>query len=313
MGRIKFSNRNIQAFGNRVWPSDWPRGRQGRYQKAFSKEAPLSCHFTVVYRLRVAFNHHRRGIKNAGARTPRSGGPKTQKCTKGSQKAPASAQGALRHPPGATGLRSHWLVRIWEQGPRAAPALLAGSQQMALGLSLRFARPLSRRKRLPHWSEAARRGAKHGAAAAVEAEAAAAERRVGPRAVPRAGHRAPRPGGRPGTRAEAALARRGGDAGGPGGGAGEGEGEEEREKGKEESRAGPPLPSPARRRPETSRAAQPSPSASPTPKVRRLSRAARRPPGRSRGCSRLAFGPRSSEPSRWHVEAAAQPAQICNS
>lgn len=184
---------------------------------------------------------------------------------------------------------------------------------MALGLSLRFCRPPSRRTRLLRWSEAARRGAEHGAAAAVKAAATAAERRVGPRAVPRAGHRAPRPGGRPGTHAEAALARRGGDAGGPGGGAGEGEGEEEREKGKEESRAGPPLPSPARRRPETSRAAQPSPSASPTPKVRRRSRAARRPPGRSRCCSRLAFGPRSSEPSRRHVEAAAEPAQICNS
>lgn len=170
------------------------------------------------------------------------------------------------------------------QGPLAgrdlgtARDLLACSQQMALGLSLQLHRPLSRRKRLLHRSEAARRGAEPGAAAAVREAATAAERRVGPRAVPRAGHRAPRPGGRPGTRAEAALARRGGDAGGPGGGAGAGEGEEEeREKGKEESRADPPLPSPAPLEAETSRAAQPSPSASPTPKVRRRGPAARRP------------------------------------
>lgn len=160
----------------------------------------------------------------------------------------------------------------------AAPVLLARSQQMALGLSQQLCGSLSRRNRLLHRSEAARRGAEPGAAAAVREAATAAEHRVGPRAVPRAGHRAPRPGGRPGTRAEAALARRGGDAGGPGGGAGEGEGEEEeREKGKEESRAGPPLPSPAPLEAETNRAAQPLPSASPTPKVRCRGPAARRP------------------------------------
>ncbi|KAM7322735.1 hypothetical protein ACRRTK_018240 [Alexandromys fortis] len=152
----------------------------------------------------------------------------------------------------------------------SAHVCLRDSHQPADGsraLSTAQSTPLQRRKRLRHRSEAARRGAEAGAAAAVREAATAAERRVGPRAVPRAGDGAPRPGGRPGTRAEAALARRGGDAGGPGGGAGAGEGEEEeREKGKEESRAGPPLPSPAPLEAETSRVAQPSPSASPTPK-----------------------------------------------
>lgn len=192
----------------------------------------------------------------------------------------------------ALSLRVHWPAWIWGINPRAARALHAGSQQMALGLSQLHGLSLSRRKRLLHRSEAARRGAEPGAAAAVKAAATAAKHRVGPRAVPRAGHRAPRPGGRPGTRAEAALARRGGDAGGPGGGAGEGEGEEEeREKGKEESRAGPPLPSPARRRPRPARRPNPRLPLHLRPRCGAEAGLRGARPGRSRCCSRLAFGP----------------------
>lgn len=213
----------------------------------------------------------------------------------------------------ALSLRDNWPARIWGISPRAARALYAGSQQMALGLSQLLCLSLSRRKRLLHRSEAARRGAEPGAAAAVKAVATAAEHRVGPRAVPRAGHRAPRPGGRPGTRAEAALARRGGDAGGPGGGAGEGEGEEEREKGKEESRAGPPLPSPARRRPRP--AGRPNPRLPLHLRPRCGEEAGLRGArlGKRRCCSRLAFGPWSCEPRGRHVAAAAEPDRICNS
>lgn len=185
---------------------------------------------------------------------------------------------------------------------------------MALGFSLQLRRPLSRRKRLRHRSEAARRGAEAGAAAAVREAATAAKRRVGPRAVPRAGHRAPRPGGRPGTRAEAALARRGGD---------EGDQEEEQELVKERRRsgrrgrrrAGPARPCPAQPR------WRPRPAGSPNPRLplhlrprcgaeARLRGARAR---RSRCCSRLAFGPRSCKPRGRHVAAAAEPARICNS
>ncbi|XP_051056755.1 uncharacterized protein LOC127234073 [Phodopus roborovskii] len=169
---------------------------------------------------------------------------------------------------------------------------------MALGLSLQLCRSLSRRKRLPHRSEAARRGAEPAAAAAVREAATAAERRVGPRAVPP--RRAPcaqarRPAGDPcGGRSREAGRRRRGDQ------------EEEQERVKERRRsgrrgrrrAGPARPCPAQPR------WRPRPTGPPNPRLPlhlrpRCGAEARLRGARARRslcCSRLAFSPRSCEP-----------------
>lgn len=134
----------------------------------------------------------------------------------------------------ALSLRVHWPGGIWGISPRAGPALHSGSQQMALGLSQLLLLSLSRRKRLLHWSEAARRGAELGAAAAVKAAATAvkaaataAEHRVGPRAMPRAGRPGPEAGRGPVRRP---LSRGGEET--------QGDQEEEQERVKERRRSG---------------------------------------------------------------------------